>query len=169
VASELREEATMGVRRIARTVLVVGGVVTLVGCSSDTTTSTPGGSPAAPPEGTVNVTVQEFSVLPDPRSVAAGQVTFSVTNQGPDDVHEFVIVKTDLADDALPTKANGSVDEEGAGIEPVDEIEDMAVGSTETVTVDLEAGSYVLMCNIYDEEEHESHYQQGMHTPFTVT
>ena len=33
----------------------------------------------------------------------------------------------------------------------------------------LDVGSYVLMCNIYDEAEKESHYQQGMHTAFTVT
>jgi uncharacterized cupredoxin-like copper-binding protein len=61
------------------------------------------------------------------------------------------------------------VDEAGAGIKPVDEIEDITVGDTQTVAVDLTAGSYVLMCNVYDEAEKESHYQQGMHTGFTVT
>jgi hypothetical protein len=109
----------------------------------------------------VNVRVQEFAVIPDTTSAPAGEVTFTVTNTGPDDVHEFVVVKTDLAPESLPTEANGSVDEVGEGIEPVDEIEDIAVGSTQSVTVDLEAGSYVLMCNIYDEAEKEAHYQQG--------
>jgi uncharacterized cupredoxin-like copper-binding protein len=115
------------------------------------------------------VSVHEFEVVPETSSASAGEVTFTVTNTGPDDVHEFVVVKTDLAPDALPTEANGAVDESGAGIEPVDEIEDIAVGDTASVTVNLEAGSYVLMCNIYDKAEKEAHYQQGMRTGFTVT
>jgi hypothetical protein len=71
--------------------------------------------------------------------------------------------------EGLPTESNGSFDKAGEGIEPVEEIEDIAVGDTQTVSVDLDAGSYVLMCNIYDKAEKESHYQQGMHTAFTVT
>jgi len=37
-----------------------------------------------------------------------------------------------------------------------------------TPTVDLEAGSYVLICNIFDDAENEAHYQEGMRTAFTV-
>jgi hypothetical protein len=51
---------------------------------------------------------------------------------GPEDTHEFVVFKTDLAADALPTASDGSVDEEGEGVELVDEIEDIAVGDTPT-------------------------------------
>ena len=80
-----------------------------------------------------------------------------------------MVVKTDLAPEALPAESNGSVDEAGKGIQPIDEIEDITVGDTQTVAVDLDAGSYVLMCNIYDKAEKESQYQQGMHTAFTVT
>ena len=55
---------------------------------------------------------------PRPSSSApAGEVTFNVTNKGPEDVHEFVVFETDLAPDALPTVADGSVDEEGEGVE----------------------------------------------------
>ena len=32
----------------------------------------------------------------------------------------------------------------------------------------LEAGSYVLLCNIYSEEEQEAHYAEGMRIAFTV-
>jgi uncharacterized cupredoxin-like copper-binding protein len=142
---------------------VIVGVVGMAACSSDETT----GGAATP--ATIDVSVHEFEVVPETSSASAGEVTFTVTNTGPDDVHEFVVVKTDLAPDALPTEANGAVDEAGTGIEPVDEIEDIAVGATESVTVNLEAGSYVLMCNIYDKAEKESHYQQGMRTSFTVT
>ena len=148
---------------LLRGAIVIVGAVGLDACSSDETT----GGVSTP--ATVDVSVHEFEVAPETSSASAGEVTFTVTNTGPDDVHEFVVVKTDLAPDALPTEANGAVDEAGAGIEPVDEIEDIAVGATESVTVNLEAGSYVLMCNIYDQAEKESHYQQGMHTGFTVT
>jgi uncharacterized cupredoxin-like copper-binding protein len=126
------------------------------GCSSDD-----GG-------GTVEVTLQEFAVIPAPGSVSAGEVSFEVTNEGPDDVHEFVVFKTDLAPDALPTVEDGSVDEGGEGVELIDEIEDMAVGDSETLTVSLDAGNYALICNIYDESEQESHYQEGMRVAFTV-
>jgi len=118
--------------------------------------------------GTVDVTLQEFAVAATPSSIGSGEVTFDVTNDGPEDVHEFVIIETDLAPDALPTVADGSVDEEGEGLAVIDEIEDMEVGDTQSLTVDLEAGSYVLICNIYDAEEQEAHYQEGMRTGFTV-
>jgi uncharacterized cupredoxin-like copper-binding protein len=115
---------------------------------------------------TVNVTLQEFAVVPDATSVSAGDVTFHVTNDGPDDVHEFVIFRTDLAPDALPTAEDGTVDEEGEGLELIDEIEDIPVGESQDLTVPLEAGSYVLICNIV--ESGEVHYGLGMRTSFTV-
>jgi hypothetical protein len=37
------------------------------------------------------------------------------------------------------------------------------------VTLDLEAGNYVFICNIWDEDEQEAHYQEGMRTSFTVS
>ena len=84
------------------------------------------------------VTLQEFAVSADPASVPAGSVTFDVTNDGPDDVHEFVVIKTDLAPTDLPTDKDGAVLEDGEGMEVVDEIEDIPVGETPTLTVDLE-------------------------------
>jgi hypothetical protein len=50
----------------------------------------------------------------------------------------------------------------------VDEIEEFPVGETQSMTLDLEAGSYVLICNIYDADEQEAHYQEGMRLAFTV-
>ena len=107
---------------------------------------------------------------PEQDSAPAGEVTFNVGNVGPEDTHEFVIFRTDLAPDALPTAPDGSVDEEGEGVELIDEIEDIAVGATPTLTVSLDAGSYVLICNIVEDEGDETivHYQQGMWTGFTV-
>jgi uncharacterized cupredoxin-like copper-binding protein len=160
-------------RMIIVTGVILAGLLS-VACGDDDeagneSTATPRGTTTGAGEGTeINVTLQEFSVIPDPDSADAGEVTFNVENVGPDDVHEFVIFKTDLEPDALPTVADGSVDETGAGLELIDEIEDIPVGETQTVTVDLEAGNYVLICNIFDEAENEAHYQEGMRTAFTV-
>jgi uncharacterized cupredoxin-like copper-binding protein len=117
---------------------------------------------------TVDVTLQEFSIGTEPASTGGGEVTFDVTNDGPDDVHEFVLFRTDLGLTELPTDENGAVVEDGEGLELVDEIEDIPVGETQSLTVDLDAGSYVIVCNIWDEEEEEAHYQEGMRTSFTV-
>lgn len=117
---------------------------------------------------TVDVTLQEWAVVVGDDSAPAGEITFSVTNDGPDDIHEFVIIRTDLDPGDLPVDEQGAVTEEGEGMEVVDEIEDIPVGETQDVTVELEAGSYVLICNIYSADEDEAHYAEGMRTAFTV-
>lgn len=119
--------------------------------------------------GTVDVTLQEFSVATDPTSAEAGEMTFEATNDGPDDTHEFVVFQTDLSLTDLPTDENGAVDETGEGLELIGEIEDIEVGETDSVTLNLDAGNYVLVCNIWDEDEQEAHYQEGMRTGFTVS
>jgi uncharacterized cupredoxin-like copper-binding protein len=140
----------------------------LVGCSDDTTT-TAAGTSAAAGGGTLTVTLDSFSVAVDPTSAAAGEVTFDVTNAATDDVHEFVVIQTDLPITDLATDDNGVVEESGEGMEVIDEIEDIAVGDTQTLAVDLAAGNYALICNIYDKSEHEAHYSEGMRAQFTVT
>jgi uncharacterized cupredoxin-like copper-binding protein len=117
----------------------------------------------------VSVTLQEFAVGTDPASASAGSVTFNIENKGPDDTHEFVVIRTDLDPTELPTDEDGAVDEAGAGMEVVDEVEEIPVGDTPTLEVELTAGSYVLICNIFDEEEQEAHYSEGMRTGFTVS
>ncbi len=151
-----------------RMILLAGAVlagILLVACGDDDDEEGGGGN-------VVNVTLQEYSVNPDTNSADAGEITFNVENKGPDEVHEFVIIKTDLKPDALPTNDDGSANEDAPGLEKIDEIEDIAVGDTPSLTVDLKAGSYVLICNIVEEPdgetEAEAHYQEGMRTAFTV-
>jgi len=157
VERSCRRRAAIWVATVAVLALVAAG------CSDDDGGETSSG-------GTVEVTLQEFAVLPSPDSVPAGEVTFDVTNTGPEDVHEFVVFATDLAPDALPTAPDGSVDETGEGVELIDEIEEIAVGETPTLTVTLDAGSYVLICNIVEDEGADTivHYQQGMRVGFTA-
>jgi uncharacterized cupredoxin-like copper-binding protein len=139
-------------------------IAALVAASCGSGAATP--SPAAT---TVTVTLQEWAVVPSVVTARSGQITFAITNQGPNDVHEFVVLKTDLSVHALPTDGDGAVNEEGGGMEVIDEIEDILVGQTEQLTVNLAPGNYALICNIYSAEEDEAHYQMGMRTAFSVT
>jgi uncharacterized cupredoxin-like copper-binding protein len=154
-----------------RRVLILTCSLVLIGaaCSSDDDNG--GESPAAGATGggPVQITLQEFAIGTVPASAAAGSVTFDIENKGPDDDHEFVVFRTDLEPTELPTVANGSVDEEGEGLELIDEVEEIEPGATGNLTVDLDAGNYVFICNIYDKDEKESHYQEGMRTAFTVS
>jgi len=140
-----------------RLTIAVSAMVLLgtVACSSSSSSSSAGGSTS----GGVSTTEKDFSIDLAPSSAPAGSVTFNVSNEGPS-THEFVVIKTDDAPDALPTK-DGSVNEDQVTV--VDELEDVAPSTTGTLTTDLETGSYVIICNV------PGHYAAGMHTAFTVS
>lgn len=170
----------MAQRRKPIALLIAVFALVLTACSSDNEPSTPGGSSSSPtssPSGSpsggtaVAVTLQEYAVLSATTSAPAGAVTFNATNKGPKMEHELVVVKTSLAPDKLPTSADGSVDEEGTGVESVGEIGEFPVGETKSTTFNLSPGSYVLFCNVVESEGSQTfvHYKLGMRTAFTVT
>jgi uncharacterized cupredoxin-like copper-binding protein len=139
----------MGVRTMRYVLAVAAVCVAFSACSSS---------------GGVKATESDFKIVLDKSSASSGDVTFNVENNGPS-THEFVVFKTDLDQASLPTKKeNGAVivDEEGAGLTHIDEIEDITKGSTEDLTVNLKPGKYVVLCNL------PTHYQLGMHAAFTV-
>jgi uncharacterized cupredoxin-like copper-binding protein len=107
---------------------------------------------------TVTVTLQEFSVALDPATIQAGDVTFDTTNQGAE-IHEFEIVKTDTP--AGDFEISDDVADFGDAT-IVDEVEDVAPGTGASLTVNLEAGTYAVICNL------PGHYGQGMHADLTV-
>jgi uncharacterized cupredoxin-like copper-binding protein len=110
----------------------------------------------------VAATLTEFKIALAATSAPGGPVTFQLNNAGTI-VHEFVVFKTDLAADKLPMLADGTaVDEEGTGLTVVDEVEDIAVGATPSLAVDLPAGHYVALCNV------ATHYKAGMVAEFTT-
>jgi uncharacterized cupredoxin-like copper-binding protein len=125
------------------------------------------GSPTPPSSGTpvpgaINVTLHDspFHVTDDPASAPAGSVTFSVTNTG-SIIHNFRVIKTELDPAKLPIDSSGfQVDE--TQVDVVKQGKELDPKASETVTAQLQAGKYVLICNI------ASHYQSGMHTAFTV-
>jgi uncharacterized cupredoxin-like copper-binding protein len=137
--------------------LVVAALVA-AGCGG-TAASPSAAASASAAAGSIAVELSEWKVVPTPATATAGSVTFAVTNAG-SQTHEFVVVQTDMKADALPV-TGGKIDE--SALTPVDEIEDIAAGATPSLTVDLAAGHYVLLCNI------ETHYEQGMHADLDVS
>lgn len=160
---------------LAVTALALGAC----GGDNEPTPQTGGTSPAAGGTGSVHVTVKEWSVLlrTGDFTRSAGSITFDVNNEGPKHKHEFVLVKTDLAPSALPTKADGSVNETGAGIQVIGEVEEFDIGKIESKTFTLAAGKYALFCNVVEDPptadmgQIKAHYKLGMfyQDPFIVT
>jgi uncharacterized cupredoxin-like copper-binding protein len=135
----------------------------LVGCGG-TATPSPSASQASSGSGTeITAKLTEFKIDLGGTTAPAGPVTFVLTNSGTT-VHEFVVFKTDLAADKLPlAEGDTEVDEEGGGLTVVDEVEDIAVGAATSLSVDLPAGHYVLICNL------PAHYPSGMRVDFTTS
>lgn len=124
-----------------------------VACGSDASVAS---------SGPVSISLVEHEIEPSNTKAKAGTVTFDIRNDGTE-THEFLVVKSDLDPKALPVDEEGAVDEKGEGLEFIDEREDIEPGGTAKLTVDLQPGTYVLLCNL------EDHYEMGMYKAFTVT
>lgn len=142
---------------ITRAAFVGIGAVTVAACGSGEVTKWDGGNA---PSNDLTGTVREWAVEVSSSSATAGEVTFTVTNEGTIG-HEFLVVKTDIPDGEIPLDGD-HFSEDAGGIEVIDEIGEYAKETTETLTVELTAGKYQLVCNL------PGHYEAGMHTAFTV-
>jgi uncharacterized cupredoxin-like copper-binding protein len=142
--------------------------VALVGCSSsngdDSSGNEGGGVTVADGETGTPVTVEvgenadgTYFMNVGPSTVAAGPVTFTMNNTGTGQ-HEMVVLKTDTPADQLEVDDHRVSEADSAG-----EVGETDGGETGTVTLDLEPGNYVLVCNI------ANHYEKHMYSPFTVT
>jgi hypothetical protein len=124
---------------------------------------------SGPSTGPVAATVKEWQISLSSTNIAAGAITFNITNAG-DKEHEFVIRKTDLTSDKLPLNAAGEVSEEATELTEVgdpSEVAEIKSGSSDrTITVTLQPGHYVIFCNLHVEDL--LHYAKGMHVDFTV-
>lgn len=125
--------------------------------------TTPGaaGSTAA---GAVDIELDEFTIE-ESGTIAAGEVTFSVKNVG-QRTHEFAVFKgTDYAQ--LPHQPNGAVDETALGAANiVGRTDKLDSGETASITLNLPAGQYVLICNLGAGPN--SHAAKGQHVAITV-
>lgn len=160
--------------RAAACALAFSGLL-VVSCSSSgsdkattASTTTPGGGvKVTEPAGatTVNIEVGDskgldgpMTMTVSPATVPAGKVTFVVKNTGTIE-HEMIVLKTDIAFDKLPVDAEGKVSEDTS----IGEVAEFAAGTTKSVTLDVTAGNYDLVCNI------AKHYAMGMRVGFKAT
>ncbi|MGH2540502.1 MAG: cupredoxin domain-containing protein [Actinomycetota bacterium] len=116
------------------------------------------GSDAGGDDVSVGVSMKDWEIALDPTTAPAGAITFDVTNDGPT-THEFEIFSGDVDPATLPVESGVAVTD---GLTLIDEVEDVTAGSTAELSVDLEPGSYALLCNLAD------HYQEGMYTTLVV-
>jgi uncharacterized cupredoxin-like copper-binding protein len=123
-------------------------------------------SPTVPPADTVApFELDEWVLRAEKSRARPGTVTFEVQNVG-DFTHQFLVIRTDIEKDELPRKPN----DEGADetdLDIVARIDEIAAGASDEIEVDVEAGQYVLICNLAPGGE--SHYLNGMYTEFEVT
>ncbi len=137
-----------------------GGSKTSTTSSSDSggvSTGTTKGTPVEIVVGDTEGTKGPMTMTVAPTTAPAGDVTFTVKNTGTIK-HEMVVLKTDTPYDQL-TVTNGRVSEKDS----VGEVGDVEPGKSGSVTLKLEAGNYVLVCNIKD------HYEMGMRAAFAVS
>jgi uncharacterized cupredoxin-like copper-binding protein len=150
--------------RRAGLVLLVAGATVLAACGggesggSSSSSEKSSGSSSGGAGGALTAALSEWALKPSASSAKAGKVEIKVSNSGTTP-HELVIVKTDVAHDKLE-QANGLADE--AKYKPVVRTKQLNGGESETLSAELAAGKYVLLCNI------SGHYGLGMHAAFTV-
>lgn len=101
------------------------------------------------------IMLDDYRFWHDVTAVPAGEVAFDLKNVG-DEVHELIVIKSDMDTAALPAGAGrGEVDEAAIG-EYVGGWEDVQPGAAASGTVTLTPGRYILLCNLTD------HYARGM-------
>ena len=132
---------------------------------SSTTTTVPAAAAAAKP---ISVHMTEWKVEPAATTAPAGSVTFEAHNGGTK-THELALIKTDLPADQLPVDEDGAVEETGAGVELVEEVEDVGVGAAKPFTATVTPGNYYLVCNLVDADTGDKHFSHQMYAPFKVT
>jgi hypothetical protein len=138
-------------------------------------------TPAATPEAegpTVDGTVRLFDFnFEFPETVAAGRQVWAVTNSG-EQPHELLLARSPqpvTAEQVIELMAGESEEATPTGggpsfgdFEPVGRIGWLSPGVTAWTEVDLEPGTYVALCFVFDPETGMTHAAMGMVAVFTV-
>jgi len=117
-----------------------------------------------PADSTAGMSLIEWAVRPDKTRARPGTVTFKVRNEGTV-THQFLVISSDIEKDELPRDGDKGADL--SDLDVVGSIEAIAPGANDEVTVDVEEGQYILLCNLFSGGE--SHYLNGMYNEFEVT
>ena len=113
---------------------------------------------ALPADVNVIVDLKEYTITLNTPTVKAGIVKIGIRNMGTM-VHDFDLIKTDLAPDKLPIDG-ASAQAKTDGL--VKQMINIAQGRVTTLEAQLEPGHYVIICNV------AGHYQLGMRAELTV-
>ena len=103
-----------------------------------------------------------MTIRVDQPSVKAGPVTFDVTNWSRGVQHEMVVIATKGPSAPLPYDYNKGVLAEDQ-LKVMGEASDLEPNVSTSLTLDLPAGHYLLVCNL------PGHFAAGMAVPFDVT
>lgn len=142
--------------KLRRLLVFVASAGLLTACGGSSPAASGGGA-----SGNIDATLHEWSIDLTSNTAPAGDVTFNISNTGEEE-HEFVVVKTDLAEDKMPY-VDDEIPEDSSDLEFIDEAEDIGAGTDTTLTLtDLAPGHYVIFCNLL------AHYGKGMHATLTV-
>lgn len=123
-------------------------------------------APIARADQAVNVTLSDHGMdsmhmMLSTNQVTAGKITFNVINTSQDLVHELVIVKSDQPVETIAFNDKENEVTESA-IKVVTELDDIDPGKSGILTVNLDPGTYVLLCN------KTGHFKAGMVNRLTV-
>lgn len=120
---------------------------------------------------TVHVTLNEWTITPDRTTAPAGSMTVIADNKGAD-VHDLVLIETDIAPGSLPVTTAGDVDLKGAGVLVISTVADVAPGATGQFRLDDSTpGAYVFVSTVATSNgKTVGHpYAKGMFHAFTIT
>lgn len=108
-----------------------------------------------------DMTMATMGISINQASVPAGEVTFDVSNDSKDMIHEMVLAPITNSETLLPYLNDlEKVDEDAAG--HLGEVAELDTGASGSLTMTLDPGTYILYCNI------PGHYVMGMWTLLTV-
>ena len=154
------------IRRLSLFVLLAIGALAIGACGGDDGDASAGDAdPTATAtermdgdEGTtVAYTLADFEIS-GPDGAATGSIQFDATNTS-SQIHELVVIRSDAATDSLTVDSAIVVE---ADLDIVGRVDQVPAGEAGSTTLDLEAGGYLLICNI------PAHYELGMVVEFTV-
>ena len=108
------------------------------------------------------ITLTDYKIGTGSAQFAAGQYDLSIANGGPSQ-HELLVFRTDLDPATFPKNSDGSVQENGAGVNKVSDGDNIDPGKIQARTVDLtQPGTSVFLCNL------PGHFAKGMYATITV-
>lgn len=117
------------------------------------------GAPPSDGAAAIAVALREWEIAPGAPAAPAGEVAFGIANEG-SLAHDLWVIRTDLAADALPV-ASG-VAAMGEAVALAGRSGSVAARASARLALRLEAGRYVLICNV------AGHYELGMRAAFAV-